>query len=274
VSTLRDPEHFRTVRQEVSEIWDRKAAWWDDYMEEGNDFQRKLIAPAQEKLLDLKKGEQVLEVACGNGNFARRMAHLGAHVTASDVSERFIDLARRRTTENPDMIDYRVIDATDSDQLMMLGEGRFDAAVCTMALFDMWTIEPLVTSLSRLLCTGGRFVFSIVHPCFNSLSATWVTETEDREGELVTTNSVKISGYIRPKARLARATGVKGEPEPHYGFDRPISLLFSTCFKAGFVLDGIEEPIFDEPHPGARPGSWQSYTEIPPVLVARMRLPG
>ena len=272
MGTLRHPEHFGTLRQEVSEIWDRKAAWWDDYMKEGNDFQQKLIAPAQEKLLDLKKGERVLEVACGNGNFARRMVQLGAQVSASDVSETFIDLARRRTTENPDMIEYRVIDATDSEQLIVLGEGRFDAAVCTMALFDMWSIEQLVTSLSRLLRTGGRFVFSVVHPCFNSLSATWVTETEDQDGEVVTTNSVKISRYIKPEARLS--TGVKGEPEPHYGFDRPISLLFSTCFKAGFVLDGIEEPVFDEPDPDARPGSWQGYTEIPPVLVARMRLLG
>ena len=240
-------------------------------MKEGNHFQQKLIAPAQERLLDLKKGEQVLEVACGNINLARRMAQLGEHVTASDPSEKFIELARDRTTENADMIEYRVIDATNSQQLMLLGERRFDVAVCTMALFDMWSIEPLVTSLSRLLRVGGRFVISVVHPCFNSLSTIHVAETEDRRGEQVTTYAVKVSKYITPEELN---TGVKGEPEPHYGFDRLISMIFSMCFNAGFVLDRIEESVFDEPHPAARPGSRQSYTEIPPVLVASMRLPG
>ena len=270
MSTLRDPEHFKALRDEVAESWDKKAAFWDDYMKEGNHFTRKLIAPAQERLLDLKKGEKVLEVACGNGNFARRMARLGAHVVASGMSERFVELARDRTAENADMIEYRVIDATDGQQLMALGERRFDAAVCTMAMFDMWSIEPLVNSLSRLIRVGGRFVFSVVHPCFNSLSTIHVAETEDRDGELVTTYAVKMSRYIKPEAALN--TGVQGEPAPHYGFDRPISQIFNVCFSAGFVLDGIEEPVFEEPRPDARPGSWQSHTEIPPVLVARMRV--
>lgn len=40
-------------------------------------------------------------------------------------------------------------------------------------------------------------------------------------------------------------------------------------FRAGFVLDGLEEPAFDV---GAAPTSgWRGTPEIPPILVARMR---
>ena len=151
---------------EVREIWDRKAAFWDDYMQEGNWHSKELVWPAQERLLGLRRGQSALEVACGNGNFARRMAKKGAKVVASDFSEVFIDLARARTVEDADMIDYLVLDATDSGQLMALGEERFDAAVCTMALFDMAEIEPLAASLARLLKPHGRFVFSIRPPLF------------------------------------------------------------------------------------------------------------
>ena len=94
------------------------------------------------------------------------------------------------------------------------------------------------------------------------------TETEDRDGELVTTHSVKMSRYITPEARCG--VGVAGQPEPHYYFTRPTSLLFNLCVQAGFVLDGIEEPVFD---PGSVSGSWASRAEIPPILAARMRLP-
>ena len=129
-------------KAEARDIWDRKAAFGDDHMREGNWHSKELVWPAQERLLALRRGESVLEVGCGNGNFARRMAKAGAKVVASDFSEVFIDLARARTVEDADMIDYRVLDATDSGQLLALGEERFDAAVCTMALFDMAAIEP------------------------------------------------------------------------------------------------------------------------------------
>jgi 2-polyprenyl-3-methyl-5-hydroxy-6-metoxy-1,4-benzoquinol methylase len=237
-------------KAEAREIWDRKAAFWDDHMREGNWHSKELVWPAQERLLALRRGESVLEVGCGNGNFARRMAKAGAKVVASDFSEVFIDLARARTVEDADMIDYRVLDATDSGQLLALGEERFDAAVCTMALFDMAAIEPLATSLSRLLKPRGRFVFSIVHPCFESPTATKVTEWHDGvDGVTVVTHSIKVKDYATPFA--AMGTGVLGEPEPHWYFHRPLSALLGTFFAAGFVLDGIEEPVSPHGEEGA-----------------------
>jgi hypothetical protein len=46
----------------------------------GNDFQRLLVAPASERLLNLGPGEMVLEIACGNGVFALRMADLAVRM--------------------------------------------------------------------------------------------------------------------------------------------------------------------------------------------------
>ena len=63
--------------EDVREVWDRKAPFWDDYTKEGNRHSEELVWPAQERLLGLRRGESVLEVACGNGNFARRMATSG-----------------------------------------------------------------------------------------------------------------------------------------------------------------------------------------------------
>jgi hypothetical protein len=51
-------------------------------------------------------------------------------------------------------------------------------------------------------------------------------------------------------------------------------VLFKTFFDQGFVLDGLEEPAYDEKTEGAAMFSWRNYTGIPPVLVARMRLVG
>ncbi len=67
-----------------------------------------------------------------------------------------------------------------------------------------------------------------------------------------------------------------GEPEPHYYFDRPLHVLFNACFRAGLVIDGLEEPAFNSPHDGSQARrllSWANYTEIPPILAARLRIP-
>jgi len=68
-----------------------------------------------------------------------------------------------------------------------------------------------------------------------------------------------------------------GQPVPHYYFDRPLHVLFNACFRAGLVLDGLEEPAFNHPHDGSKIGSmpinWVHFNEIPPELVARLRIP-
>ncbi len=83
---------FQSLNRAVQEAWNRIAPWWDDRVgAEGNDFHQVLVAPATERLLALKADEVVLDIACGNGQFSRRMADLGARVVAFDFSEAFID---------------------------------------------------------------------------------------------------------------------------------------------------------------------------------------
>ncbi len=271
MSGEKTPENLDALNQETRDIWNQNAQWWDEQTGEGNEFQRVLIGPATDRLLALRSGEVVLDIACGNGAASRKMAQLGAEVVAFDFSERFLERAKARTTERVDRIDYRLIDATDEAELLTLGQGRFDAAVCTMALMDMTKIEPLTSALSQLLKPGGRFVFSVLHPCFNNPNGCkMVAEEEDKDGELVTAYSVKVSKYIRQST--AKGLGIVGQPAAQNYFHRPLSVLFEACFSAGFALDGLEEPVFDQAAEATRPLGWANYNEIPPVLVGRMRL--
>jgi len=55
-------------------------------------------------------------------------------------------------------------------------------------------------------------------------------------------------------------------------FHRPLSVLLKPCFRSGFVLDGLREPVFDPQVQNGRSFSWGNFTEIPPVLTVRLRL--
>src|SRR5215207_8715564 len=132
-----DPNQFSR------EAWDANAEVWDARMgDEGNDFFNVLCWPVIASFLDAQPDQHILDIACGNGLTSRRLALLGAHVTAFDFSEELIKLANLRP--NPDSrITYPVIDATDESALRALGEHSFDSALCNMALFDMADLEPL-----------------------------------------------------------------------------------------------------------------------------------
>jgi len=103
----------------------------------------------------------------------------------------------------------------------------------------MAPITPLLEGLRLLLRSVGRFVFSVLHPCFNSTGCTLVAELEDRGGELQTTHAVKVSRYL--PLGPEKGVGIPGQPAAHYYFHRPLSVLFTSCFRAGFVLSGLEE---------------------------------
>jgi len=257
------------VPDDAVQRWDRNAAFWDDQMgADGNSFFLTLTRPVLERLLGDVAWHRVLEIACGNGLFARRMADRGADVVATDGAPGMIERARAYSSAP---IDYRCVDAADPAQLAALGRDAFDAVVCNMGLMDMSTIDPLMRGVARLLKPAGRFVFSVSHPCFHNTAATLVAEQSEPNGVLTHTYAVKVANYLHLKPE--KGLGIIGQPEPHYYFDRPLHVLFGAGFQAGLMLDGLEEPAFDGAEPAANAFSWANLTEIPPALVARFRLP-
>jgi 2-polyprenyl-3-methyl-5-hydroxy-6-metoxy-1,4-benzoquinol methylase len=253
---------------EVRDIWDAKAAFWDEHMGEGNAFQLEMIGPAVERLLAVRPGERILDVGCGNGVSSHRLARLGARVVAIDYSARLMELARSRSQDLADRIEYRLVDATDEEQLLALGEGQFDALLCNMALMDMPVIDPLLRAGRRLLAPGGRFVFAVLHPAFHSNAVRFCTETETGEdGIEVTRHAIKLSDYLVVPA--GKGTAMRGEPVPNWYFHRPLHELLGAFFEAGFVLDGLEEPALKPGETNPHEFSWRNVPGIPPVLVAR-----
>jgi 2-polyprenyl-3-methyl-5-hydroxy-6-metoxy-1,4-benzoquinol methylase len=265
-----DEERAHLAR-EAREIWEANAEFWSRAMGDGNRFHKALVAPAVEKLLELRPGQRVLDLACGNGHFSSRLCQLGAQVTAVDFSRGFVERARDRLAPFGARAECLVVDATDGQALEALaGGGAFDAVVSNMALMDMVEIAPLARALRSLLKPGGSFVLSIAHPCFNAPGTTTLgAEEEDRQGRIAVQRYVRVSGYVTPTE--TKGVGIVGQPAPQYHFHRPISALLRPFFDAGLVMDRLEEPTFPAGTPSDRPFSWEHYPEIPPVLAVRLR---
>jgi len=132
--------------------------------------------PATAALLGLVgrvDGLRVLDVACGHGRVARELARRGAQVTGVDISRRLLDVAEQAEQSSPLGIEYQWTDLATG---VVAGVGGFDLAVCTFGLSDIDDLDRALTAVTCALRTGGRFVLSIVHPCFpgaGTVSGSW-----------------------------------------------------------------------------------------------------
>lgn len=268
---MKDNE-INNINQDARSAWEENANYWDDYMGEGNDFVEVLCWPAILRFLEVKPGAKVLDIACGNGLTSRRLADLGYQVIGFDFSKNMIENAVKRSADYGDRIKYHVLDASNETSLLALGEQKFDAAICNMALFDIAQIEPLFKALSHLLVQDSFFIFSLMHPCFNNPYTKLTAEMDDRSGNVVTEYSVRVFKYLTQGIEYGVA--LREQPEKQLYFHRPLQVLFNAGFKTGFVIDGLEERAFPPDHPtGSSNLTWgPNFSDIPPVMVVRMRL--
>ena len=260
------------LRDEVRRVWDANADFWDERMGEGNATHRLLLEPTLDALLEVRPGQRVLELACGNGQLARHLAGLGARVLAVDASERMLAHARRRS-QGPNRPEYRCVDVADPRELRTLRALGFDAVVCNMALMDIPEIRPIAASLPAWLGPDGRFVFSVTHPVFNATGTRRVLEEEQEirgEGNRLGESMgilVHRYGGLGPTKGLAMV----GQPAAQYYFDRTLEELLAPFFAAGLALDAFRELRFPSGDPGPQVFSWSRFSAFPYLLVGRFR---
>lgn len=152
----------------VKQEWDEVAEAWVDFVRTGKDYYRdELNNPATFKLIGNVKGKNVLDLACGEGYNTRILAKKGARVTGADCSDRLLKYAMHEEAREKQGIQYRLLDA---DELKPLSNDSFDLVTCFMALQDIENYEKAIAETARILREKGRFIFSIPHPCFETMT--------------------------------------------------------------------------------------------------------
>jgi ubiquinone/menaquinone biosynthesis C-methylase UbiE len=115
------------------------------------------------KLVGDTTGLRVIDVACGEGHFTRKLQSLGAAKTVGiDISEKMVELARAQEAADPLGIKYFVEDARVEGP-----QQDFDLAASAWLLVYAHNREELAQmcrSLARRLRPGGRFVTLTTNP--------------------------------------------------------------------------------------------------------------
>ncbi|MDC9580142.1 class I SAM-dependent methyltransferase [Xenorhabdus sp. PR6a] len=109
------------------------------------------------------QGKSVLDLACGYGYFGRELYHRGASkVVGVDISEKMIALAKKKSTEYGDNIEFHVANVSD----MQLNE-KFDIITATFLFHYAKSIEELESmfrSVANHLKPSGKLVAYMAAP--------------------------------------------------------------------------------------------------------------
>jgi len=111
-----------------------------------------------ERLLTLAEGMRVLDVPCGHGRIAGRLAARGCDVVGVDSSERFIELARG---------EFPGVRFELGDMRELVYESEFDAVLnwfTSWGYFDPETNNAVLASFARALRPGGRLLLEMHNP--------------------------------------------------------------------------------------------------------------
>jgi ubiquinone/menaquinone biosynthesis C-methylase UbiE len=129
--------------------WDAsdEAAWQAELAEE---------CASLAAVLGEAQGRSVLDCACGWGRQAVALAKTGWQVTATDVSEANMDVAKHRARQEGVDIDFLICDMRELGRHF---QATFDWAVCGFALYDIDTdqsIQEALSGISAALKPAGR----------------------------------------------------------------------------------------------------------------------
>ena len=274
--TPSDPEaqpeaQLAQLKQEILRGWEAGADFFDErWGDQGDEFHVELFGPAAERLLGLSRGARVLELACGNGAFARRLARDGMQVLATDLSPRLIERAQQRTETIAYQamdVTYRVLDATDERAIVELSDEPFDAAVCVMGVMSMPLLRPMFGGVRRALKPRGAFVVVTLHPAYATAANSFAKGKDDEQPHGLT-----ISRYLS-RFVTHGVTNVQQKEKQIY-FHRPLGELLQDAFSCGLALDGIEElAATQQPYEQSKL-MWNVLPELPMAIALRFRSMG
>ena len=125
-----------------------------------------MFAPWAERLVarvDPAAGDRVLDVGCGTGIVARRVARrVGEEgtVVGFDLNDGMLDVARATASENQLSIEWRRGDATE----LPFDYDSFDVIVSQQALQFVSDPRVALREIRRALAPGGRIAVSVWRP--------------------------------------------------------------------------------------------------------------
>ena len=217
--------------------WGSVAKWYDGMVTDDDSYQTQVIAPNISRLMDLRAGQKVLDLACGSGFFSRIFASVVGpkNVVGVDIAERLISIARKNNPE----LDFRVSPAHD---ISIFSPDTFDKVAIILAIQNIAEIKAMLAEIARVAKPDGAVYIVMNHPAFRIPK-----RSEWGFDEVKGQQYRRIEGYLREsKEDIDMKPGSsQGQDSSQItvSFHRPLQYYVKLFAAAGFVVTRLEEWI-------------------------------
>ncbi|MGJ8513221.1 bifunctional 2-polyprenyl-6-hydroxyphenol methylase/3-demethylubiquinol 3-O-methyltransferase UbiG [Carnimonas bestiolae] len=168
--------------------------WWD---RDGNFKPLHDINPLRLGYIEEHSGsladKKVLDVGCGGGILSESMARRGAQVTAIDLSEAPLAVAKLHLAESGLEVDYQLISVED---LAEQQPGSFDVVTCMEMLEHVPDPAAIIAACKKLVKPGGQVFFSTINR--NPKSYLFAIIGAERILKLLPVGTHEYQRFIRP----------------------------------------------------------------------------
>lgn len=209
--------------------WQKVSKWYGSIVgEKGHFFHQTLVIPNCLRLLNLRSGDKVLDIACGQGVLGRKVPKEVIY-TGFDASKSLIDEAKK-TDKNPKH-KYFTADATRS-----ISEKGYNKATILLALQNIKEADKAIKNVSDALIKGGELLIVLNHPSFRiPRQSSW---EEDKTNKM---QYRRINRYMTPMEIPINMHPGKENSPITWSFHHPLQDYSKYLFENNFLIEKIEE---------------------------------
>jgi SAM-dependent methyltransferase len=168
-------------------------------------------------------GRQTVDIGCGEGRLTRHLNELGHRIVGVDSSPSMVAAARELDAS----LDIRVADAA----ALPFDDASADLVVAFMSLHNVDALALAVREIARVLESGGKLCFAIVHP---------INSAGHLERQTADASFVIEGDYLRP-FHFSDTEERDDLTMTFHSQHRPFHAYFSALEEAGFVVEALRE---------------------------------
>lgn len=242
--------------------WQAVGGWYEDLVgEKGHYYQRQVVIPKTLELLELRDGDKLLDLGCGEGVLARHLP-FSVEYWGVDGAVNLVKAAREKDG-NPKH-QYLVGDITGEVGNL---PGEMDRVVVMLAIQNVKHPDRVIAFASRKLKRGGELVIVMNHPMFRipRLSGWGIREGSKQQyrwvARYMSRQSIPIK--VHPGSRQSVVA---------WSFHEPLANYVGYLTKESMVVMGLNEWVSDKTSVG-KAGKMENLAraEIPMFMAIRAR---
>lgn len=226
------------MKQDTS--WNKIGKWYTNIVgEKGHYYHRQVIIPNVKRLMNLKKGDTIIDLACGQGILSRYIP--------DDIDYLGIDSARylieeARKSDNNPKHHYGIADISQE----MPFKEDYNWVTIILALQNVKSPFKVIRNAAKLLKKNGRLLIVLNHPAFRiPKHSSWTVEP--------TIQQRKIDSYMSPmQIPIDSSPYDKRDNKISWSFHYPISAFSEMLYDNGFLIEKLEEWVSDKKSTGAK----------------------